>query len=262
MADAYRYVAAQSGQSGTPGYQLVRERLTERALAPHEVRVRVHAVSLNYRDLVNRDKLAGRVVDGRIPCSDGAGEVVEVGSAVQSLKPGDRVAANFFQGWSEESFDLSYHKSDLGGSIDGMLAEEVVLHESGLLTLPDYLSFEQAACLPCAALTAWYSLVERGHARPTQTVLTLGTGGVSVFAIQIARSLGCDVFVTSSSDEKLTRAKSLGAKLGINYRANPIGKKLSGRKLNGLASITSLKWVDRVRSKSRSTVSRRAATSI
>jgi NADPH:quinone reductase-like Zn-dependent oxidoreductase len=186
-----------------------------------QVRVRVRAVSLNYRDLIALRNKAGRKVAGRIPTSDGAGEITAVGPGVTGWNPGDRVAGIFFQTWEGGRFDLAHHKQDLGGAIDGLLAEEVVLRAGGVVRVPDHLSFEEAACLPCAAVTAWYALVTRGGLKAGDTVLTLGTGGVSVFAVQFAAALGARVFVTSSSDEKLARAKQLGAADGVNYKAHP-----------------------------------------
>jgi NADPH:quinone reductase-like Zn-dependent oxidoreductase len=188
---------------------------------PGEVLIRVRATSLNYRDLITVKKQAGREVAGVVPLSDGAGEVAAVGEGVTRWGPGDRVAGCFFQAWSSGPFDLAYHKSDLGGSLDGMLAEEVVLREDGLVRIPDHLSFEEAACLPCAALTSWYAMTTRGGFRPGDWLLALGTGGVSVFALQFAVALGGTVVITSSSDEKLERARALGAAHTVNYRTTP-----------------------------------------
>ena len=188
---------------------------------PGEVRVRVRAVSLNYRDLIQLRNKAGRKVGGRVPCSDGAGEVTAVGPGVTEWQSGDRVAGCFFQTWEAGRFDPAYHKHDLGGSLDGMLAEEVVLRAGGVVRVPDHLSFAEAACLPCAGLTAWYALAVRGGLRAGDTVLALGTGGVAVFALQLAAALGARVTVTSSSDDKLSRAEALGAAGGVNYRTHP-----------------------------------------
>lgn len=188
---------------------------------PGQVRVRVHAASLNYRDLVALRNKAGRKVGGRIPLSDGAGVVTAVGPDVTGWRPGDRVAGCFFQTWEGGRFDLAHHKHDLGGGADGVLAEEVLLRAGGVVRVPDRLSFEEAACLPCAGVTAWYALVTRGGLKAGDTVLTLGTGGVSAFAVQFAAALGARVIVTSSSDAKLARAKALGAAEAINYRTHP-----------------------------------------
>jgi NADPH:quinone reductase-like Zn-dependent oxidoreductase len=186
-----------------------------------QVKIRVRGASLNYRDLIVVKNLAGRKVAGVVPLSDGAGEIIAVGPGVSRVGVGDRVAACFFQAWLGGRFDMAYHKSDLGGTIDGMLAEELILHEDGLVHVPDYLSYEEAACLPCAAVTAWNGLVTRGGLQPGATVLAQGTGGVSIFAIQNAAAHGARVIVTSSSDRKLERARELGAAGGINYATTP-----------------------------------------
>ena len=188
---------------------------------PGQVRVRVRATSLNYRDLVVKNNLAGRPAEGLVPVSDGAGEVEAVGPGVTRWTPGDRVAGIFFQGWVDGPFDMAYHKTDLGGTVPGMLAEQVVLGEHGLVRVPEHLGFEEAATLPCAAVTVWQALVRRGGLRAGQTVLALGTGGVSIFALQFATALGARVIITSSSDEKLARARELGAADTVNYRTTP-----------------------------------------
>lgn len=196
--------------------------LTERpspALGPGEVRVRVHAVSLNYRDLVvarGAVKRPGPLV----PTSDGAGEVIEVGAGVSSLHPGDRVVASFFPTWQSGSLSDHHHANALGGGRDGMLAEEVVLPEGAWVKFPDHLSMEQAATLPCAGLTAWHALFEAASLRPGDTVLLQGTGGVSVFALQLARAAGARVVMTSSSAAKRDRAVGLGAEHVLDYRAD------------------------------------------
>jgi NADPH:quinone reductase-like Zn-dependent oxidoreductase len=190
-------------------------------LAPHEVLIAVRAASLNYRDLIAWKNLAGRPVDGRVPTSDGAGEVLAVGSSVTQWKPGDRVAGCFFPRWQSGRFDLSHHQFDLGGNLDGMLRERAVLAEDALVRIPSHLSYTQSATLPCAALTAWYALVVRGGLRRGDSVLVLGTGGVSIFALQIAHAMGAVVYATSSEDTKLAQAKSLGAIDGVNYRQHP-----------------------------------------
>lgn len=134
------------------------------------------------------------------------------------MQVGDRVAGCFFPTWLSGRFDLSCHKNDLGGTLDGMLAEEVILPATGIVPIPEHLSYEEAACLPCAGVTAWAALVTRGQLKSGETVLTLGTGGVSVFALQIATALGARVIATSSSNDKLQRARELGAVETINYR--------------------------------------------
>jgi NADPH:quinone reductase-like Zn-dependent oxidoreductase len=155
----------------------------------------------------------------RVPWSDGAGEVAAVGPGVTRVKPGDRVAGAFMQAWPDGELTEAAAKSALGGELDGMLAEHVVLREAGVVPVPAHLSFEEAATLPCAAVTAWNALA----ARPTgETVLLLGTGGVSVFGLQLAKhAFGCRVLITSGRDEKLARAAKLGADAGVNYKAVP-----------------------------------------
>ncbi len=192
------------------------------APAGNEVLVRFHAASLNYRDLmVALGHYNPRMELPRILGSDAAGEVVSVGHAVSTLAPGDRVASLFFQSWQSGEIDQTVGRSALGGSIDGVFATARILPESGLIKIPEHLSFEQAATLPCAAVTAWNGLVEKGKLHAGQTVLILGTGGVSIFALQIARAHGATVILTSSSDEKLERARALGADHTINYRTTP-----------------------------------------
>ncbi len=204
-----------------------------------DVLVQIRAVSLNYRDIIGWKNLAGRKLDGRVPTSDGAGEVIAVGKNVTQWKVGDRVAGCFFPKWQSGKFDLIHHKFDLGGSLDGMLREQVVMDESSWVSVPEYLNFEQAATLPCAAVTAWVSLIERGNLSKQETVLVLGTGGVSIFALQIAKAAGANVIVTSGSDEKLQRAKSLGADAVVNYRTHPEWS-------NEVWSLTNGKGVDHV----------------
>lgn len=184
--------------------------------------VRVHAASLNYRDLmVIRGDYSKNLPLPLVPLSDGAGEVVEVGPGVTRFRVGDRVAGCFFSAWDCGPFDERVSRSALGGAIDGVLAERVALPETGLVRVPDHLSFEEAATLPCAALTAWHALMEGGGLKAGQSVLVQGTGGVSLFALQFARLAGARVIATSSSDEKLARARELGAAETINYRTNP-----------------------------------------
>ncbi|MCW5980431.1 MAG: NAD(P)-dependent alcohol dehydrogenase [Bryobacteraceae bacterium] len=189
---------------------------------PHQVAVRIRAVSLNYRDLVVVKGGYGRGVRlPLIPLSDGAGEVVAVGEGVTRAKPGDPVAGIFMQTWLNGEVTEAAGKSALGGAIDGMLAEQVVLHEDGLVVVPERLSWEEAACLPCAAVTAWNALMESGRLRPGDTVLTLGSGGVSLFALQFARLAGARVIATTGSDAKADRLRAMGAMAVINYKATP-----------------------------------------
>jgi NADPH:quinone reductase-like Zn-dependent oxidoreductase len=184
--------------------------------------VRVRAVSLNYRDLlVVSGMYPGALPFPLVPTSDGAGEIVEVGPGVQRWKVGDRVAGTFFEGWGSGRLTEREMATARGGSMQGMLAEYVSSSADGLVRIPDHLSFEDAATLPCAALTAWHALFEVDPLRPGETVLVLGTGGVSIFALQLAVLAGANVIVTSSSDEKLERARALGATTTINYKKVP-----------------------------------------
>lgn len=187
-----------------------------------EVLIQVHAVSLNFRDLmVTVGKYNPKMHLPRIPCSDGAGEVVAVGDGVTRVKVGDRVAGIFMQNWIDGEPDAAKIRGALGGDIDGMMAEYVVLREEGVVRVPEHLSWEEASTLPCAAVTAWNAVVHAGKVKAGDTVVIQGTGGVSIFALQFAKLLGARVLGTSSSDEKLARARSLGLDVGVNYREHP-----------------------------------------
>jgi NADPH:quinone reductase-like Zn-dependent oxidoreductase len=186
-----------------------------------EVLVRVRASSINYRDLLTiEDPVARGLSYPRIPNSDGAGEVVAIGDDVSRFRVGDRVCGTFFQTWTDGDITAHDMNNALGGTAEGMLAEYRVLHEDGLVATPAHMSDAEAATLPCAAVTAWHSLM-RGKVCAGSTVLLLGTGGVSVVALQLCNILGARVIITSSSDEKLSRAKQLGAWQTVNYRENP-----------------------------------------
>ena len=188
---------------------------------PGEVLVRVHAISLNYRDLlVVKGLYNPKLKLPRIPCSDGAGEVAAVGEGVTRWKTGDRVAGIFMQNWLDGPLTPAKAKGALGGDIDGMLAEYVVLRDTGLVRLPEHLSFAEASTLPCAAVTAWNALAA-GSLKSGSTVLILGTGGVSIFALQLARMMSVRVLGISGSAAKLERACSLGLDAGLNYRETP-----------------------------------------
>ena len=183
------------------------------------VRVCLRASSLNYRDLLMAEGLYNpRLKLPYIPLSDGAGTVEEVGTDCSLLKEGDRVLPLFSRGWMYGSPPADVFKNTLGGPLDGTLATHIIAPESAFVTSPSYRAHVEAATLPCAALTAWNSLVTFGNLKPGQTVLILGTGGVSIFALQIARLFKARVIVTSSDSEKLEKAKALGADLTINYR--------------------------------------------
>jgi NADPH:quinone reductase-like Zn-dependent oxidoreductase len=188
----------------------------------NEVLVKFHANSLNYRDLM--------IVEGRynprlkmpiVPMSDGAGEVVEVGESVTRFKVGDRVCPIFNQGWIEGAIEFQTPKQALGGDIDGCLREFGAFDENGLVLIPQHLSYEEASTLPCAGVTAWNAIAVSGKVKKDDWVLLQGTGGVSLFALQFAKIFGAKTIITSSSDEKLERAKELGADFTINYKNEP-----------------------------------------
>jgi NADPH:quinone reductase-like Zn-dependent oxidoreductase len=188
----------------------------------NQVLVRMHAWSLNYRDLMTvTGRYNPRMKLPQVPLSDGAGEIVATGSAVKSVKPGDRVANTFFERWVSGAATDEAAGTALGAGRDGVLAEYVVLHEDGVIPIPEHLTYAEAATLPCAALTAWNALVVEGKIKAGDIVLTLGTGGVSIFALQFALLHGAQVIITSSSDEKLAQARQLGAGYTINYKETP-----------------------------------------
>ncbi|MFQ3649247.1 MAG: NAD(P)-dependent alcohol dehydrogenase [Gemmataceae bacterium] len=188
---------------------------------PGQVQIRLRAVSLNYRDLlVIKGLYNPRLPLPRIPVSDGAGEITALGPGVTRFKLGDRVAAAFMPAWVEGRLTDDKARSALGGLVDGLLCETAVLPETGVVAVPGHLCDEEAATLPCAALTAWNAL-RAGNVQPGETVLVQGTGGVSLFALQLARLHGARVIATSSSDEKLQRVRQLGVQDTLNYRTVP-----------------------------------------
>lgn len=187
-----------------------------------QVLVRMTAASLNYRDLmVVEGKYNPKLKRPMVPLSDGAGVVEKVGPGVTSFQPGDRVVSCFFDKWIDGSITREKAASARGGAIDGVLREYALLSEEGVVKSPAGLSDEEAAALPCAGVTAWHALFEEQPATPGQSVLLLGTGGVSIFALQFAKAAGLKVIITSSRDEKLERAASLGASSTINYKSHP-----------------------------------------
>ena len=193
-----------------------------RAPADNEVLVRVRASSLNRRDLaILRGAYPVGSKEKLVPLSDGAGEVAAIGARVTRFKVGDRVAAAFFQNWLAGRASAMTATSALGGALNGMLAQYVILGEEGLVALPADLTFEEAAALPCAGVTAWAGLMRCGRLQAGDTALLQGTGGVSVLGMQIAMAAGAKIYVTSSSDAKLQRALALGASGLINYKATP-----------------------------------------
>lgn len=189
------------------------------ALAEREVRVRVHAVALNYRDLMIARGLYPIATDRPpIAIADGAGEVVAVGPGVTRFRSGDRVARIYFSDWIDGPPTHRNTEAVPGASVDGMLTEEAVVHEDHLVAVPAHLDYNEAAALSCAGVTAWNALFVEGRVQPGDTVLLLGTGGVSIWALQLAKAAGLRTILTSSSDAKLARARELGADETINYR--------------------------------------------
>jgi NADPH:quinone reductase-like Zn-dependent oxidoreductase len=187
-----------------------------------QVLVRLRAASLNFRDLLIARGFAllgpSRTL---VPMSDAAGEVIALGQDCNRFSVGDRVAGLFMPSWTAGDITDADMASSLGSSVDGVLRQYRVYEETGLVRIPSHLSFEQAATLPCAAVTAWNALHGFRPLLPGHTILTLGTGGVSLFALQFAKAAGARVIITSSSDEKLAKVKALGADFGVNYKTTP-----------------------------------------
>ena len=209
---------------------------------PGQILVRMRAASLNYRDqlIVTGHYFGGSVTRNTIPLSDGAGEIAEIGSGVTRFKPGDRIVSTFFRGWVDGA--PAGPPIALGNPVDGVLAEYVVFDQSDAVALPQTLSFEEGATLSCAGVTAWHAIARIGDVRPGQTVLVLGSGGVSVFGLQLAKAAGARVIMTSSSDEKLDRGRKLGADTGINYVRTPdweqeVLKATGGRGVNCVVEV-------------------------
>jgi NADPH:quinone reductase-like Zn-dependent oxidoreductase len=206
---------------GVDGLVLNENRL-EPEPGPGEVKVRIKAASLNYRDLmVIKSQYRGLLKPMCIPLSDGAGEVAGLGEGVTEFKVGERVTGAFFDDWADGAITTEKIAHARGAVIDGVLADYAVFKKSALLRTPTRFTDVEAATMPCAAVTAWSAVVEVAKIGAGDTVLLLGTGGVSIFALQIAKSRGARVIITSGSDEKLARAKSLGADDVINYKATP-----------------------------------------
>lgn len=207
-------------------------------LLPNEILVQIKAVSLNYRDLLvikGIDKWKPPV--GRIPVSDGVGIVVEIGNQVTEVSLNDRVAGLFFPNWMDGNLSSEKLVNSLGGGAnDGMLQEFVILKENEVIKVPDYLTNEEAASLPCAAITAWHGLVEKGNVKSGDTVLIQGTGGVSLFSMQFALAIGAEVILLSGSDDKLERAKKMGAQHLINYKSVPLWENEVMKITNGLGA--------------------------
>ena len=190
--------------------------------APHEVLIKTHAASLNYRDLMfARGDYINLQKDPLVPLGDGAGEVIAVGARVTRVKPGDRVIHSYFPDWIDGAPDPLKISGSFGTHFNGVLAESFIAHEAAVVRIPSYLSYAEAATLSCAGTTAWNALFVDGALKPGSTVLLQGTGGVSIIALQLAKAAGLRAIITSSSDEKLERARALGADATINYRKQP-----------------------------------------
>jgi NADPH:quinone reductase-like Zn-dependent oxidoreductase len=207
------------------GFGLENLRMAERPRpepGPREALIRVRAASLNFRDhLMVEGHYNPRMKLPRVPLSDGAGEIVAVGAEVTAWKPGDRVVVPFFPAWIEGALTPAKAASALGGDVDGMLREYAIVPADSLLPIPEHLDFVQAASLPCAAVTAWNGLFVSGNLQPGQTLLLQGTGGVSLFGLQLARTMGARIILISSSDAKLERAREMGVHQTINYKTEP-----------------------------------------
>lgn len=224
---------------------------TDPTAGPGQVLIKVKAVSINFRDiLMVRGHYNPRQPLPLIPFSDGAGEVVAIGEGVTRFEVGDRVANCFFQGWPDGTpTPENVTGTSMGSPLDGMLTELVALNEEGVVKLPEHLSFEEGATLPCAAVTAWSCLFRHGSLKPGDTVLALGTGGVSIFTLQLAKMAGAKVIITSSSDEKLARAKELGADHGVNYKedekwAKAVRKLTGGRGVDHVVEVGGVGTLD------------------
>ncbi len=214
--------AYEIGEFGIENLKIVEREIP--SPGPHDVVVRMKAASINYRDLmVIKGTYNPRMKLPAVPFSDCAGEVIEIGNEVSRFKPGDRVIPIFVQKWIDGECTDEKRRSAIGAGAqwDGVLREFAAFSEEGLVAVPKHLSYEEAAALPCAGITAWHALVESGRLKAGDSVLTLGSGGVSIFAIQIASMFGARVIATSSSNDKLGRLRELGAEGLLNYQERP-----------------------------------------
>lgn len=202
---------------------------------PHEVLIRLRAASLNYLDLMVASGRLGSRSTSFIPGTDGAGEIIEIGSCVDGWTVGDRVVPGLMVDWAAGPLTSAAAKRMRGVTIPGSLADYAVVPATSLVPIPDQLTFAEAATLPIAATTAWNAIVT-GRVRPGSTVVLLGTGGVSLFALQFAKAAGARVIITSSSDEKLARARALGADLTINYQSTPAWDEIVLSSTNGVGA--------------------------
>lgn len=234
-----RHYAAYSIRRGAGIDGLARVTRAKSALGPHDVRVAMRAVALNYRDLMIARGDSGVPDLDVVPASDGAGEIVGVGANVTRFRVGDRVMSVFFPDWRDGAPEAALTARALGGTTDGVLAEEVVSDENAWVPMPAHLDFVEAATISCAVVTAWNALFVAAPAKPGDSVLLLGTGGVSISALQLAKAAGLRAIITSSDDAKLDRALALGADAAINYRRTPEWQ-------NEVLRLTEGRGVDRV----------------
>jgi NADPH:quinone reductase-like Zn-dependent oxidoreductase len=208
------------GPQGIDGLALVDKPVPEPGAG--EVLVRLTAATLNYRDLITvKGGYGSRQKFPLVPVSDGAGVIERVGPGVREFVSGDRVIGSFFESWTSGEPSEAKMRRALGGSVDGVLSEYRIFPKHALVRTPEHLSDVEAAALPCAGVTAWSAVIKLGGVKPGQTVLTQGTGGVSLFAVQFAKMCGARVIATSSSDAKIERLKTLGADFTLNYKATP-----------------------------------------
>jgi NADPH:quinone reductase-like Zn-dependent oxidoreductase len=220
-ADAETFRQYQLQKQGK-AYELVMKDVAVARINAEQILVKVHAASLNRRDIyVIQGFYRGPEANGKVPLSDGAGEVVAVGSNVTRFKVGDRVVGTFFTNWNGGKFSAAALASARGGAVDGMLSEMVVATEDSLVKIPSHLSFAEAATLPCAGVTAWNGLFKAGNLQAGEYVLLEGTGGVSTFGLLFSAAVGAKPIITSSKDEKLEKARGMGAIGTANYRKNP-----------------------------------------
>jgi NADPH:quinone reductase-like Zn-dependent oxidoreductase len=209
-----------SHEDGKSSPELVEESLP--SLSRHDVMIRIHAASLNYRDVaLLKGEYPMATKEGVVPLSDGAGEVIAVGQDVTRVKTGDRVAVACTTDWIGGPFMDEYKQSSVGFKVDGLLSQQGIFPDSALVHIPDYMSYIEAASLPCAAVTAWTALNAIESLQPGQTILIQGTGGVSLFALQFAKIFNARVLAITSSDEKAAKLKELGADAVINYSTHP-----------------------------------------
>lgn len=244
---AYRY----TNVSGASAPTIALGEASRPEPGPDQVLVRMEAASVNYRDLLMLAATGRGEMESRIPLSDGAGVVEATGPGAQRWAVGSRVMTSFFPDWIAGTYRTTYASSGLGGTeLDGVLADYVVLPEAAVVAIPDSLSFLEAACLPCAAVAAWNGLVVRAGLKNADTLLVQGTGGVALFGLQFGVALGAQVIVLSSSDDKLAKAKAMGASVLINYRERPdwdaaVMEATAGRGATHILELGGLQTYDR-----------------